>query len=184
MHSQIYGVLLIVNALIIITELPFTLIFLHEGSIKLESICTFWIMINHTLFLTSIMLMAWTSIERYLLIYHERLMLRHIILLHYAPIITIILYSIFFYVGSILLYKCQPTYNVRLYVCGGACYQYQLQLGLIDMIVNAMRSVMTTFIVNLVLIIRHVLQRYYMKRSVIPISKNLQWVRLLTNISC
>jgi len=142
-------------------------------------------MIKYTLFLSSIMLMAWASIERYLLIYHERLMLRHIILLHYAPIMIIILYSIFFYVSSVLLNKCHPTHNVHLYVCGGACYQYQLQLGLIDIIVNTMGSVITTFVVNHVLIIRHVLRRCYMKRSVIPITKNLQWVRLLTNIfSC
>jgi hypothetical protein len=125
----------------------------------------------------SIILMAWTSIERYLFIGHERFMLRHIILLHYAPTITTILYSIFFYVVAVLLYKCQSVYNVHLYVCGGACYQYQLGLGLIDMVLNAMCSVITTFVVNLVLIIRHVLQRYYIKRSVTPISKNLQWVR-------
>jgi hypothetical protein len=134
-------------------------------------------MINYTLFLTSLILMAWTSIERYLFIYHERFMLRHIILLHYAPIVTIILYSIIFYTGSILLYKCQPVYNVHLYVCGGACYQYKLGLRLIDMIINVMGSVITTFVVNLVLIIRHVIQRCYMNRSIIPIRKTLQWVR-------
>jgi hypothetical protein len=106
-------------------------------------------------------------------------MLRHIILLHYAPITFIILYSIFFYVGAVLLYKCQPTYDVRLYVCGGACYQYQLGLGLIDMVINAMASVTITFVVNLVLVIRHVIQRCHMKHSVVPISKNLQWVKFL-----
>ena len=179
LHSQIYGVLLIVNVLIIITELPFTLAFLHDGSIRSQSTCTIWNMINYSLFLASIILMAWTSIERYVFIYHERFMLRHIILLHYAPIIVTISYSIFFYVGAVLLYKCKPAYNVHLYVCGGACYQYQLELGLIDMIVNAMCSVITIFVVNLVLIVRHVMERCYMKRSVVPVGNNLQWVRIV-----
>jgi hypothetical protein len=123
--------------------------------------------------------MAWTSIERYMFIYHERFMLRHIILLHYMPIIFIILYSIFFYVGSVLLHKCRSTYNVYLYVCGGACYEYQVGLGLIDTISNEMGSVITTFVVNLILIIRHVIRRCYMKRSVVPIGKNLEWVMIL-----
>jgi hypothetical protein len=141
-------------------------------------------MINYTLFATSIILMAWTSIERYLFIYHERFILRHIISLHYAPIISIILYSIFFYTGAVLLYKCQPNYNVHLYVCGGACYQYGLELGLIDIVINIMGSVITTFVVDLVLIIRHTIQRCYMKRSAIAISKNLQWVRFVMKCSC
>jgi hypothetical protein len=143
----------------------------------IENRCVFWIMINYSLFLMSIILMAWTSIERYLFIYHERFMLRHIISLHYIPIIVIILYSIFFYVGTVLLYNCESTYNVHLYVCGGACYRYRLEFGLIDVIINAMGSVWTTFIVNIILITRHVVQRRRMKRSVIPAKKSQEWVR-------
>lgn len=136
-------------------------------------------MINYSLFLSSILLMAWTSIERYLFIYHERFIIRHIISLHYVPIIIIILYSIFYYVGAVLLYNCEPAYDIHVYVCGGACYQYGLEFGLIGMILNAMGSVTTTFIVNIILIIRHIIQRRRMKRTVIHARKSQEWVRII-----
>ena len=138
------------NSFIVAVELSFTLYFLHEGTIYSEYLCTPWICLNYSLYLLNILLMTWTSIERYLFIYHERLITQYRIYLHYIPILAIILYCPLFYVGVVILYPCQPVYHVDVYLCGGACYQFEQILGLFDWVGNGMTMVSVTFMLNIV----------------------------------
>ncbi|CAF3255720.1 unnamed protein product [Rotaria sp. Silwood2] len=178
LQSQIYGLLLIINALIMAVELPFTLYFLYKGNIYTEKICTTWIILNYSLFLLSIFLMAWTSIERYLFIYHERFIMRHSILLHYIPNTLIIFYCPLFYIGVVIFHTCQTAYNINQFLCGGACYQFEPTLGLLDWIGNGICGVMITFTLSIVLIIRHFITRHRMK-NVITVAKRSEWRRSL-----
>ena len=176
-QSQIYGYLLIVNTLIIAVEMPFTLYFLHRGTMHSENICAGWITLNYSLYQLSIFLMIWTSIERYLFIYHEQFILRHIILFHYGPIAVLSLYCSVLYVGIVLLYTCQPAYNVGLYLCGGPCYSSEPFLGMFDWVGNGISMELGTLLINIILVIRHLIQRYRMRRSILPAAGRQQWVR-------
>ena len=93
--------------------MSFTLYFLYEGTVYSENKCATWITFNYSLFQLSIFLMTWTSVERYFFIYHERFIMRHIILLHYGPITILILYCSVLYVGIVILYTCQPAYDIH-----------------------------------------------------------------------
>jgi hypothetical protein len=177
LHNRIFFPLLANNAVIVVIELPITLIYLHNGFVPSKNICTGWIVLNSSLFLLSITLMGWASVERYLFIYHERIIIRHYVLLHGVPILCLLLYCPLFYLGAVVLHKCQSDYDVYQYVCGGACYQHELALGMIDWIGNVLCVVFFTFVVNLILIIRHAMQRNRMKRCIFIAGKNQQWVR-------
>ncbi|CAF3953876.1 unnamed protein product [Rotaria sp. Silwood1] len=177
LQTQIYGFLLIVNALILGVELPITLYFLYEGSIYFENRCSAWITLNYSLFQLSIFLMTWISIQRYLFIYHEQFILRHMILLHYGPVIFLYLYCPLLYVGIVVLYKCKPIYDVKLYICGGPCYSLELGLGLFDWVGNGISMELTTLIVNVIVTIRHFIQRYRMKRAILTVDGRRQWNR-------
>ena len=177
LQSQIYGFVLIVNSLIIAVELPFTLYFLHKGTVYSESICSGWITLNYSLFELSILLMVWTSIERYLFIYHERFILRHIILFHYGPTIVLTLYCSVLYVGIVVVHTCQPAYNVYLYICGGPCYSSEQFLGMFDWIGNGVIMQFGILVINVILILRHLVQRHRMKQSVVTAARRQQWVR-------
>ena len=120
--------------------------------------------------------MAWTSIERYFFIYHERFILRHSILLHYIPILCILLYGPLFYLSAVVWHTCEPYYDLNRYVCGGACYQYELTLGLIDWIGNVLGTVSITFIVNIIVIYRYLIQKHRMRNALHQINRNQQWV--------
>ena len=122
--------------------------------------------------------MIWTSIERYLFIYHEHIILRHIILLHYGPIAILVLYCSTLYVGIVMLYTCQPAYDVHLYICGGPCYSSELVLGMFDWIGNGISMELGTLLINIVLIIRHFIQRHRMKHAVLTAAGQQQWVRV------
>ncbi|CAF3074230.1 unnamed protein product [Rotaria sp. Silwood2] len=177
LQTQIYGFLLIVNVLILGFELPITLYYLYEGSIYFESRCSAWITLNYSLFQLSIFLMTWISIQRYLFIYHEQFILRHMILLHYGPVVFLFLYCPLLYIGIVVLYKCKPVYDVNLYICGGPCYSLELGLGLFDWVGNGISMEMATLIVNVIVTIRHFIQRYRMKRAIITADGRRQWNR-------
>lgn len=181
LQTQIYGFLLIVNGLIIGVELPITLYYLHEGSIGSESRCAAWITLNYSLFQLSIFLMTWISIQRYLFIYHEQFILRHMILLHYAPIAFLYLYCPLLYIGIVVIYNCRPAYDVTLYICGGPCYSFELGLGLFDWVGNGISMEFTTFIVNVIVTVRHFIQRDRMKRAILSADGRQQWVILYNN---
>lgn len=163
-------------------ELPITLYFLYEGTIHSASRCTGWITLNYSLFQLSIYLMAWTSIERYLFIYHEQLIMRRIYLLHYGPICILCLYCSVLYVGLVVLYGCQPVYNVHLYICGGPCYSLDLTLGLFDWVGNGISMESVILIVNVLIIIRHFVQRHRMKKVILTVAKRQQWVRNILSL--
>jgi len=179
LNERILAPLLMNNAITIVTELPITLIYLENGAVYSERICTGWIVLNYSLFLLSITLMAWASVERYLFIHHEPMITGHYILLHYVPVGCLLLYCPLFYLGTVLLYKCKSNYNVYRYVCGGPCYQYQPIIGSIDRLGNVLCVVLVTFVINLILIIRHIIQRHRMKRCIITTNGKQQWVRIV-----
>ena len=145
-----------------------------------ENICAGWITLNYSLFQLSIFLMVWTSIERYLFIYHERFILRHTILLHYALISILSLYCSLLYVGIVLLYTCQPTYDVHFYLCGGPCYSEEQFLGMLDWIGNGVIMQFGILIIVL-LIARHPLQRHRMKQVILTAARRQEWVRIFVN---
>ncbi|CAF1135345.1 unnamed protein product [Adineta steineri] len=177
LHSQIYGILIIENSLIITIELPFTLFFLYRGDVHTETICPIWISLNYSLFYLSIALMAWTSFERYLFIYYEKVITKHYLLLHYFPIACLILYGPLFYLSLVYLYKCQSYYDIHAFVCGGTCYQYELALGLFDWIGNIITPIFITFFINIIIVIRHFLQKHRMREAIVSINRHQQWRR-------
>ncbi|CAF4484310.1 unnamed protein product [Rotaria sp. Silwood1] len=177
--SQIFGILLIVNALLILFELPFTLTYLYDGFVRHENICPVWILINYSLFILSIILIAWTSIERYLFIYHEQLITRCRILLHYIPIGCFIVYTPLFYISLVLFYPCQQAFNEYSYICGGPCYLFHIVPCVIDWLFNVVLVLLITCVMNIILIVVNIKQRYKMKKSIITVGNSQRWRRTI-----
>lgn len=176
LSNQIFGVLLIINGLLILLELPFTLSFLYTGFIYNTKICPAWILINYSLFILSIILTAWTSIERYLFIYHEQIITSHRIVLHYFPIAFFTVYTPSFYTGAVIFYPCQQAFSVYNYLCGGPCYLFSIAPCMTDWTINVGLVLLTTGILNITLIVVNIRQRYRMRGAIITVGKRHQWV--------
>jgi hypothetical protein len=175
--NQIFGFLLIVNRLVILAELPFTLTYLYRGFVRDMTICSGWVLVNYTLFILSMSLTTWTSIERYLFIYHEQFIKKHSILLHYFPISFLTVYTPSFYVGLVIFYRCQQAYTSYSYICGGPCYLFQIVPCMIDWSINVGFILLITCVVNIMVIISNIQQRHRMKRAIITARKSQQWVK-------
>jgi hypothetical protein len=108
--------------------MPFTLILLHTGFVAVQSslFCHFWLVYNYALFVNGLMLMAYGCIERYFLVFCRIFFKKHLILLHYGPLVFCLIYPPLLYFGLIVIYPCENDFDYTQLVCGGACYEYEV----------------------------------------------------------
>jgi hypothetical protein len=109
--------------------MPLTLIMLHTGFVAVQSsrFCLFWPVYNYALFVIGLMFMAYGCIERYFLVFHRVFFQKHLILLHYGPLVFFLIYPPLLYFGLIVIYPCENDFDYTELVCGGACYQYEVR---------------------------------------------------------
>ena len=161
--------LLLVTLITLTTELPITLVFLSSGRVQPvdERFCLFWIWYNSSLQGINLFLMAWTSIERHILIFHLSLVLRAAGRLkwHYIPLIICIIYVPLFYFFSIIIYPCESSFNYSRHLCGSACYLNITWLSSLDWITNILIPSCVVLVGSITLIIRVSIQFKKMKRT-------------------
>jgi hypothetical protein len=106
-----------------------TLIFLRTGSaaIQSDSFCQFWIIFDYAFFTGGLWTMATATIERYWLIFHRAFFDKHILILHYIPIILCMIYPLTLYSSIVTRYPCINTFDYSSWTCGGACYLYEVR---------------------------------------------------------
>ena len=142
-----------------------------------------WIVLNYSLIQLNIFLMAWTSIERYLFIYHAHLIKQYFLFLHSIPIAVLYIFTPLLYIGLVIFYPCKSSYDVRVYLCGGSCYSSEESVGFYDWFGNGVVVQTTTLVVNVVLVIRHLIRRHRLKRVIISTNRRQQWVRNFSSFS-
>jgi len=116
-----------------ITDMQFTLITLHTGFVPVQtySFCIWWSVYNYALSVIDLMLMAYGCIERFFLVFHLPFFKKHLILLHYGPLLFFVIYPTILYIGLIVVYNsCENYFDYTLFTCGGPCYQFGVCLML------------------------------------------------------
>ncbi|UJR08865.1 hypothetical protein I4U23_013120 [Adineta vaga] len=178
-HNHFLIVLLAIAFLELTTELPITLQFLYSGRVRPQShgFCLFWIWYNCSLHSINLFVMAWTSIERHILIFHSHLLqtTRKKFQCHYFPLIFSLCYIPFFYFVCIFLYSCENSFDYTLLLCGSICYNNLMWLGTFDWITHILIPSLIIPIASIILLIRVLLQRKKMARTL-----NWKTIRKLT----
>ncbi|UJR19668.1 hypothetical protein I4U23_022803 [Adineta vaga] len=180
--------ILIADFLIIISELPFTFHFLSLGYFQTKNLCQFWIFWNYTSEAIPLFLTMYASIERYLLIFHKRFIIKHKILFHYIPIIIVCLYTIGINAYLVLFIPCKTNheYDLNVFVCGGACYFSDFLPNIYDTIVDVMLPPFIILFFNLLIIIRVVIRKRNVSSTVLVpniLKKNRRMILQLLAIS-
>ncbi|CAF2564680.1 unnamed protein product [Rotaria sp. Silwood2] len=173
-HAMI--VLLIIGLIIQSVSIPFHLSFLHIGIVQpsIPFICILWWFIDLGLYNGFTIIIAWSSIHRYLFIFHDRIFFQRKkrFLFHYLPLIILLLYILIFYTIVIIFPPCMHTFDYTLPVCNDyPCYLDNLFLGIWDSVVN---SILPTFILC-ILSVTIFIRVHYQKRLV-GLQRN-QWRR-------
>ncbi|CAF1025143.1 unnamed protein product [Adineta ricciae] len=163
LRSQL-GNHIVINLLIIglITEfvdIPFHLVFLQTGRVQpsTPALCLAWWFFDLGLYNGCTVIMAWSSVHRYFLIFHSRLFrtANNRFLFHYLPLILLNIYIVLFYFIVIMFPPCVNIYNYSLPVCNNfPCYLNDPLLGIWDSVANGICPTLITTISSITVLCR------------------------------
>jgi hypothetical protein len=163
--NHVIIILLIIGLIIELVDIPFHLSFLHLGIVQPSApiLCQIWWFIDFGLYSGCTIIIAFGSIERYFLVFHDRVFLNKNkrLIFHYLPYIILLRYILIFYIIAVFFPPCTNTYGYTLPVCNESpCYLNNPLLGIWDSVLN---NILPTIIISVssVIIVTKV---YYQKR--------------------
>ena len=110
------------------------------------------------------------------------LVFSHKILLHYIPMIGVCVLAVGYSVGIILFYPCEEQFDYGNQLCGGACYQSQIGVGIFDPVFTVLLPVTLIIFFNSLLIFRVIYQKHSMLQRNI-LKKNIRMLAQLLTVS-
>lgn len=165
-HDRSMCVLLVINFIQIMTDLPMAINFFRTGGIvqpASAAYCFWWIWFELTLNGISIDLMTWISIERHLLVFHSNFIRAmrpwQRWCFRVAPLIICLLWRpIFLLIAVVVSPMCTNVWNFSSLLCGFPCY-LKTHLGTYYVIVETIIPVWTILIANIALVARVIIQQ-------------------------
>ena len=117
----------------------------------------------------SLILMAWASFERHILIFHSHWLntRRQRILFHYAPILGLFLYALIYYIFVDYFYPCDNTFDFTAAFCGFVCYMNLPRPTLfgIEMVAHQFIPITLITVFSGSLLVRTFVSRHRLRRS-------------------
>jgi len=129
------------------------------------SYCLFWTFIDYTVYLIVIDLIVWMTIERHILIFHKtwHSTFQKRLLVHYIPMIVLIVYPILFYLYVFIIDSCNKLPDYTKSRCGySACATRNSIVFVWDNVVNYMMSTLIFLIFGSALFLKIF---YYKRRA-------------------
>ena len=131
--------------------------------------CLFWAWYNLSLLATNISLMAWTSIQRHILIFHSNWIQTQSgkWKWNYIPLIFCGTYPAVFYFACIIIYQCENHFDyTSSSMCGSICYAEVKWLLTFEWMTNGLIPSLIIPLASISLLLRVVIQARKMRRSV------------------
>ena len=170
-HSVIF--LLGSGLLFELIDLPLQMDYLNLGYIRIQSpaLCLIWLLIEFWCHSAYSLLLAWASIERHILVFHNHWMIRYKynkFLFHYLPLIIIFIYLWIYYLVAIIFAPCSTTFDYNSQLCGFfPCFLVSLPLmALWDAIAHNTIPTLMISLFNAILFVRIVRQKYRLRQPV------------------
>ncbi|CAF3250577.1 unnamed protein product [Rotaria sp. Silwood2] len=154
-------------------DVPFYLRFIVNSGVipATPSMCLLWWFTDIGLYNGVAILMAWTSLERHIIVFHDQWVStrKRRILVHYLPLAFLTLYIFIYYIVAFYYFPCENSYDYTLPYCDASpCYMSDPIMGMWDSVVNtAFPSLFEAFL-SLAFLFRVIWQRH---RSHLP----FQW---------
>lgn len=101
--------------------------------------CLLWIFVDIGLYNGEMLLMAWMAFERHIIVFHDRWISSRklCIIVHYLPLILLVLYILIFYIYTFFFYPCDYQFDYTSTICDiHLCYYNDPFLNNWDTYVN------------------------------------------------
>ena len=188
LHNHIIIVLLFIGLIYELTDILWILYFNYTGLPMFASITFYliWVFVDYAFYSAQIALFAWATIERHILIFHDRLIstkMRRLIL-HYLPIVLIPTYCFIYYCLVYFAPFCENSFDS--FIGGGIyipCVFSRTFLGSWDLIVHQVVPTLIIVIFSVGLIVRVIWQKRRLNQAV-SWRKHRKMMIQLISISC
>jgi len=152
MHNHTILLIILTNVILILTDFSWMLDSLRRPGEILSatpSFCMIWWFLDFTLYNTQTIILAWASIQRHILIFHNHLLStkKRKFYYHYLPPLILILYIISFFLGVIYFPPCTNEFDYTEIECGSnPCY---LSISFLVAWDSVMHSVLPTILIGI-----------------------------------
>ncbi len=161
LHNHMIMVLLLAILMIQLIDMPLYLKYLYLGFVSpaTAAMCFFWWYIDIAFYDTVVILLAWTSFERHILIFHSKWIAirKNLWLFHYLPMIFFLIYPLSFYLFVLLIPTCDEKYLFDFtqgWCDYNPCYYNNDSLSLYDNLMNATIPCLLIALFSIVLVFR------------------------------
>jgi len=158
LHNHCIFLLILTNVILIITDVSWMLDSLRRSGHVLSPTPTF-----------CLILIAWTSFERHILIFHSKYITtkKQKIFYHYLPPIILMIYLFIFHTYVLILPPCKNEYHFNEIECGSnPCYLKINSLAIWDMTVNNVIPTIIIAICNIALLYRVLAQKKRLRQPI------------------
>ncbi|CAF1562399.1 unnamed protein product [Rotaria magnacalcarata] len=150
LHNHVILLIIMINVIIILTDFSWMLDSLRRPGHILsatQEFCMTWWFFDFSLYSVQTILLAWASIERHILIFHNNMVstTKQKIFFHYLPPALIIIYLFSFYAVVIFRPPCHNRFDFKSVECGSnPCF---LSIDILAVWESVMRSALPTLII-------------------------------------
>lgn len=172
LHNHSILLLVIVNVILIITDVSWMLDNLRRGGQVFSptpSFCLLWWIIDDSLYGLQTVILAWASIERHILIFHSKYVStrKQKLIYRCLPPSLLTIYMFVFHIGVILYAPCENQFDYNELECGSnPCYLNVTFLSTWDLIVNSIIPTLIIAIFNLALLYRIIAQKQRLRQPI------------------
>ena len=170
LNNHVIIVLLLIGFFSQLIDDPFYLNYIRIGYVwpQISFSCLIWWFAATGISNLTNILMAWASIERHILVFHDQWLRtkKKRFFIHYLPLLTIILYGFVYYIIILSIFSCDNMYSYTQEWCLYPCYYDNETLALYDTIVNSIIPTPIIILFSITLIIRVIKQKQTLHRHV------------------
>jgi len=164
LHNHTVIILLTIALIFQLTDIPWYLDFIRKGSVSpsTPARCLIWWLIDLGFYNTAALILAWSSIERHILVFHNRWIStkKKRFFVHYLPLFILISYSTIYYTIVIFFPPCQHIFIYTLPVCAASpCHLLHPILGLWEMGIHGCLSTILVTFFSIALLVRVIVHK-------------------------
>lgn len=170
LNNHVLILLLIISLICQLTIYPWMLYFYYRQTPwpRSLSFCKIWGFIDWGLYVTQIILVAWTSIERHILVFHDKWILtkRRRFFIHYLPLAILPTYCCIFYFIVYFIPPCQNEVIISRTSCLDACLYANFIFNMWETIVHQILPNLIIVTFSLALLVRVVWHKHRMHQTI------------------
>lgn len=171
LHNHTIVILLLINLIYELIDIPLILQYYRLNGVWQTTpiLSQFWPFIDSGLYTTQLIVFAWSTIERHILIFHDRWLLgkRKLLFFHYFPLIILLLYCLIYYI-LIIFYPFCEYLNYQLVINGAyvPCIYLNPIFSQWDLISHQIIPTFLIIIFSMGLLVRVLWQKTRLRRSI------------------